>query len=386
MALQMQSVMVGWYVYELSHDPLLLGMMGLAEALPAIGFAFVSGHIVDRRRPAQVYKWCLGILVINCLMIWATTLEVVHLASQTRLIFLFASVFISGAVRSFASPSVFSLISSAVVRAQLSQAAALNSSAFQIAAIAGPALGGILYGLLSPAQAFLLPPILMSAAVIAVNSFSPTTKAMRSPTTQEPFLSSVRAAILFMRREKVLFGSMTLDMFSVLFGGAVAILPMFSDQVLHAGALGLGFLRAAPSVGSALVALFLGFRPLRTITGRMLLCVVAGFGICTIGFALSTNFIAAFVFLAMSGMFDGVSMVIRGTILQLLTPDHMRGKISSLSLIFITSSNEIGAFESGVAARILGLIPSIVFGGAMTLGVVGTTAYLSPELRRARLS
>jgi hypothetical protein len=178
---------------------------------------------------------------------------------------------------------------------------------------------------------------------------------------------------------------MTLDMFSVLFGGATAILPMFSDQVLHAGSFGLGLLRAAPSVGSGIIAVFLAIRPLRIISGRMLLYMVGGFGLCIVAFALSTSFIPAFIFLALSGAFDGVSMVIRGTILQLLTPGNMRGRISSLSLIFITSSNEIGAFESGLAARVLGLIPSLIFGGTMTLMIVGGTSWLSPGLRRTRI-
>ena len=386
MALQAQAVMVGWYVYELSRDPLMLGMIGLAEAIPAIGFAFISGHIVDNRHPAQVYKWCLFTLVVNCLMIWATTIESLEISGHTRLIFLFASVFVSGMVRSFSSPSVFSLISFIVPRPSLPQAAALNSSAYQLAAIFGPAAGGLIYGFTSPGTAFLISPVLMTCALVSITAFSKKCKAMRSTAKAEPFLASIRSGIQFAYREKVLFSSMTLDMFSVLFGGAVAVLPMFSDQVLHAGSEGLGFLRSAPSVGSALMALFLGFHPLKVIAGQMLLWMVAGFGVCILGFAFSTHFVPAFLFLALSGAFDGVSMVIRGTILQMLTPEHLRGRISSLSLIFITSSNEIGAFESGLAARLMGLIPSLVFGGMMTLSVVGITAWASPELRRTRLN
>lgn len=384
-ALQAQAVMVGWHIYELSHDPLLLGLMGLAEAVPAIACAFFAGHFVDHRRPAQVYKWCLLGLVLNCLMIWVSVRADVPLTPTQRLVFLFVSVFISGLVRSFAAPSTFSIISSVVPRPMLPQAAAINSSAFQTANIFGPALGGLVYGAFSPEIAFLLPPVFMFASWLSVNSFSEKTRALHRLTQAEPFLASIRAGIKFAFREKVLLGSMAMDMFSVLFGGAVAVLPIFSDQVLHAGSLGLGILRSAPSVGSAITALFLGFRPMRATSGSTLLWVVVGFGLSTIAFALSKTFLLAFFFLALSGAFDGVSMVIRGTILQLLTPESMRGRISSISLIFITSSNEIGAFESGVAARLLGLIPSIIFGGIMTLVVVAGTAYVAPELRRARL-
>jgi MFS family permease len=287
-------------------------------------------------------------------------------------------------VRSFTAPSVFSLISHVVPKGLQAEAAAWNSSAIQLAAIFGPALGGLLYGHFGPLTAFAAPPVFMVGALFLQTLFSENTRTMRSPSQREPFFASVHSGIRFALQQKVLLSSMTLDMFSVLFGGAVAILPVFSDQVLHAGSEGLGFLRAAPSVGSAVMALFLALRPLRMISGRMLLMAVAGFGLCILGFAVSREFWLTFFFLAASGAFDGVSMVIRNTLLQLYTPAHMRGRISSLSLIFITSSNEIGAFESGVAARLLGLIPSILFGGAMTLFVVGTTAWLSPELRRTR--
>lgn len=385
MSLQAQAVMVGWHVYELSKDPLLLGLIGLTEAVPAITFAFLSGHIVDNRRPAAIYRVSVWILVLNALLIWAVSVPHIPFTAEVRLAVLFCAVFVSGMARSFTSPSAFALISHVVPRALLPEASAWNSWAFQTAAIFGPALGGLLYGGCGPTIAFALPPLLMGCSLLAIHFFSPSTQQMKSPSLNEPFVKSVLAGIRFVAGQKVLLASMVLDMFSVLFGGAVAILPMFSDQILHAGSMGLGFLRAAPSVGSGLIALFLTFKPMRTISGRMLLYMVAGFGVCIIGFAFSRYFGLAFFFLAASGIFDGVSMVIRNTILQLLTPANMRGRISSLSLIFITSSNEIGAFESGLAARLLGLIPSIVFGGGMTLFIVASTAWAAPALRRARI-
>lgn len=385
MSLQAQSVVVGWHVYELSKDPLMLGLIGLVEAIPAIGFAFIAGHIVDRKRPAQVYFWCVSVLVVNAIMIWLTALKSLPFTDTLRLGALFFSVFISGMVRSFASPSVFAMISHIVPRGNMSEASAWNSSAFQTAAIIGPAIGGLLYGSFGAVVAFAFPPILMFAALILIYFFSEEIKKMVNPSPREPFVASILSGVKFAYNEKVLLSTMMLDMFSVLFGGATAILPMFSDQVLHAGSMGLGFLRAAPSAGSAFIAIFLAIRPLRVMSGKMLLCMVGGFGACIIGFAFSRSFTPAFVFLALSGAFDGVSMVIRGTILQLLTPMNMRGRISSLSLIFITSSNEIGAFESGVAARFLGLIPSLILGGTMTILIVAGTACLSPRLLRTRI-
>jgi MFS family permease len=386
MSLQAQAVIIGWHIYALRSDPLLLGLIGLAEAVPAIGFAFFSGHVVDKRRPAAVYQLSLAILVLNSIGIWLAAWDKLPISEGARIIALFVSVFVSGGVRSFTSPSVFSLIAAVVPRHQFSQASAWNSWGFQMAAICGPALGGILYGTVGPTVTFAIPCFMIFLAFLCSRLFSVRVLHHRGIVTGEPFLASIRSALRFAVKEKVLLSAMTLDMFSVLFGGAVAVLPVFSDQVIHAGAQGLGFLRAAPAVGSALIALFLAFKPLNPISGRQLIWTVAGFGASLLGFAFSRSFATAFVFLMASGGFDGVSMVIRSTILQLLTPENMRGRISSLSLIFVASSNEIGAFESGLAARLMGLIPSLIFGACMTLSIVGVTAWFSPELRRTRIN
>ncbi len=385
MSLQAQAVIVGWHVYELTKDPLILGLIGLTEALPAIGFAFLSGHVVDKRRPAAVYRVSVMILVINALLIWITVLPDVPLANVSRILLLFCGVFVSGMIRSFTSPSVFAMISHIIPRRMQAESAAWSATSFQLAAICGPALGGVLYGAFGAPVAFAMPPAFMLCALLSTFYFSKEAREKKSKSVNEPFMKSILAGIRFASQQKVLLSAMTLDMFSILFGGAVAILPMFSDQVLHAGSVGLGFLRSAPSFGSALTAIFLAYKPLTTISGRTLLLAVAGFGLSIIAFAFSTHFILAFMFLCVSGIFDGVSLVIRSTILQLLTPENMRGRVSSLSTIFITSSNELGAFESGVAARLLGLIPSLIFGGVVTLIVVTTTAWVSPELRRTRI-
>ena len=382
---QAQAVIVGWHVYELTHDPLWLGLIGLCEAVPAIGFAFISGHIVDSHKPAAVYRKSVVALSVISVALWLSVLPSVPLTQDLRLIALFAGVFASGIMRSFMSPSMFAMISHIVPKRMQSEAAAWNSWTFQLASIIGPAVGGILYGSLGADTAFTLPPLLILTCVLILQFLSPTTRAAQSEHRREPFFASVRAGIEFVWQKKVLLSSLSLDMFSVLFGGAVAILPVFSDQVLHMGSQGVGYLRAASSVGAGLVALYLGFRPLRTISGTMLLWMVGGFGASTLAFAFSNSFATAFLCLALAGAFDGVSMVIRSTILQLLTPEPMRGRVSALSLIFVTSSNEIGAFESGLAASALGLIPSLVVGGAMTLVIVAGTAWRVPELRRTRI-
>jgi MFS family permease len=389
MALQIQAVIIGWQIYQLRPDPLLLGLAGLVEAVPAIGASFISGHMVDVHRPARILQLSLIVLLLNSLLLFAAVSSISIMPTQIILVCLYVGVFISGMARSFSSPSMFSILPQIVPRSMIGSAAAWNSSTYQFASIVGPALGGLVYGFFGAKFAFLTPVFLQLAALWAASSLSPKTQAYIRESAREPFLKSIQAGIRFtfgQRGNRVLLSTMTLDMFSVLFGGAVAVLPMFAHDVFKTGPIGLGLLRAAPSLGSVCVALWMAFNPPKVVSGRTLLKVATGFGFATIGFALSTNFYLALGFLAASGAFDGVSMVIRQTILQLLTPDHMRGRVSSLSSVFITSSNEIGAFESGLAARLLTLVPSVVFGGAMTIVVVILTAWLSPELRNTKIS
>jgi MFS family permease len=384
-ALQIQAVVVGWQVYSLRHDPLLLGLIGLTEAIPAIGGSFVSGHVVDSSRAARVFRLSLASSLLNALLLLFAAWPTAPLSTDARLVLLFCGVFASGATRSFSTPAVFSIIPRILPRHMMGAGAALNSSSFQIAAIAGPAIGGLAYNWLGGPAAFALPPLLFATSLAASEWLSPAADTPGTGARREPFFKSVAEGLSFALNSKVLLSTMTLDMFSVLFGGAVAVLPVFADKVFAGGPMSLGILRASPSVGSALVALWLAARPMRVISGKTLLLAVAGFGASTIAFALSPHFWLAAFCLAASGAFDGVSMIIRGTLLQLLTPDHMRGRVSAVSSVFITSSNEIGAFESGVAARAMGLISSVVFGGAMTLGIVGVTAWIVPSLARTRI-
>jgi MFS family permease len=385
LALQYQDVIVGWQIYQLKHDALLLGLVGLAEAIPAITCSFFSGHVVDISKPAKVYHISLFVMTLNTLFILSAVLPSLGFQNSTRIFILFAGVFISGLARSFTGPSVFSLIPQVVPKPLIPAAAALNSSVFQFAAITGPALGGLIYGFVGPVTAFSVPCLFACCAFLGSGLISPKAETLSTLPHREPFIKSLRAGIKFAFGHKVLLSAMSLDMFSVLFGGAFAVLPVFADQVFHVGSTGLGILRAAPAVGSVLISLYLGLRPMEVISGQRLLLVVGGFGAATLGFALSTNFYLALIFLCFAGLFDGVSMVIRGTLLQLLIPDHMRGRVSALSSMFIISSNEIGAFESGLAAKLMGLIPSVIFGGAMTLIVVAMISWLSPDLKNTRL-
>ena len=386
MGMQIQAVIVAWQVYQIRPQAILLGLIGLAEAVPAILCSFYAGHIVDQHRPAKVYVNCIRALLLNAIALWLVTSSLIHIRDDFRLILMFVVVFISGLVRSFSSPANSSLVPQVIPRELYAASAAWTSSVYQAAAIFGPAIGGLVYGEIGATYAFGLIPAFIFLSMICVALLSPKAREIRNNQAREHFSDSIRAGIKFVLQTKALLSSMTLDMFSVLFGGAVAVLPIYADKILHVGASGLGILRSAPAIGSLLVLLFMAIRPLKVISGQTLLIVVAGFGLCIVGFGISTNYALSLLLLAASGAFDAVSMVIRQTILQLLTPDQYRGRVSSVSTVFITSSNEIGAFESGFAATAMGLVPSVVFGGVMTLLIVAGTAIWFPELRRTRIA
>ncbi len=380
MALQAQAVIVGWQIYSLTRDPFMLGLVGLAEAIPAITAAFFAGHIVDTSRPQKVYILAGICLVLNTLGLFLVGGGIVSLDHNILVAFIFLGVFLSGLARSFMPPATFAMLPHIIPRADLPAASSWITSGFQIGAIAGPAIAGVLYGFYGPLVAWMMPLGLLIIALMAALGMKVNIPAHVSE-GKEPMFKSIRAGWLFVIQNPVLLSVMALDMFAVLFGGAVAMLPAFADQILQAGSEGLGAMRAAPAVGAVIVALYFGFFPMKVVSARVLLCMVAGFGASIIGFGLSTSFWVSMAFLAASGAFDSVSMIMRSTILQLMTPDRMRGRVSSLSSIFVISSNEIGAFESGLAARILGLVPSIVFGGGMTLMIVGMTSFISPKFR-----
>lgn len=380
--LQAQAVIVGWQVYTLTHDVFMLGLVGLAEAVPALLCALISGHIVDISRPHRVYCIAMGTLALISLSLLIIAGGLIPFATHHQLAFIFAGVFISGIARSFIMPASFTLLSQIVPKRNIPAASAWMSSGFQLATIIGPALAGIIYGGYGSRAAWTIPFATLSFAVLMAISISPEHHQYRSNTRREPAVESIKAGWRFIFGNRVLLSVMALDMFAVLFGGAVAILPAFADQILRTGSEGLGMLRAAPAIGSIVMALYLALKPMQYIHARHLLYVVAGFGISILGFGVAHNLLLAAFFLAVSGAFDSVSMVMRGTLMQLLVPDAMRGRVSAVNSMFIISSNEIGAFRAGSVASMVGLVPSILMGGVATLLVVTATAIGAPQMRR----
>ncbi len=380
------AVIIGFQLYQVTRSPLALGWLGLVEAVPALGLALLGGHFADRRDRRRI------VLVTRFVMLLAAVLMSLFSSSEVvSLTALYALVFVSGLARGFGEPAA-SAFEMQVVPAQVYvNAASWLGSASLGAAMLGPAVGGFAFDLLRAHGAYLLIAALQLLALAAVwrvpvaGTPQPSVQADGLEGEQEPIWDSIRAGLMFVRRDPVLLGSMALDLFAVLFGGAIALLPIFADDILKVGASGLGFLVAAPSVGALAVTLWATRHPPTHNAGRTLLISVAGFGISIIVFALSHTLWLSLLALVFSGGFDGVSMVIRRSILRLRTPAHLRGRVASVSLLFIGSSNEIGAFESGFAASLLGTVRSVWLGGLVTLAVVGVSAWKVPELRRLSL-
>ncbi|HAF01386.1 MAG TPA: MFS transporter [Methylophilaceae bacterium] len=377
---QIMAVVVGWHIYEITHDPLALGLIGLAEVVPYFASALFAGHAVDHYYSRRGFAMIAGVM----LGLYAVFLTAISLGWMTHYaqLWIYVSIAFTGLARAFIAPSYNTLFALIVPRELYAKASGIGSAVFQTGLIIGPALGGLLVGFANKATAYSLAAALSLGAVMAMFLL----KAKEPPVTESPSVfASIAQGLRFVWGNQVVFSAQMLDMFAVLFGGAVAMLPAFVQDVYHMGPEGLGILRAAPATGAILTGLWLTKHPINRHAGRYLLIAVAGFGLCIIGFALIPYFWLSIVMLMLSGVLDGISVVLRQTILQLATPDSMRGRVSAINGIFIGSSNELGAFESGVAAKLLGLIPSVVFGGMMTIAVVGLTAKLSPKLRRLEL-
>ena len=378
-ASQIQAVVVAWQIYDLTHDPLSLGLMGLAEALPFIGFALYAGHVADRFNRRFVTMAAITLMLVCTTALLAFNLIPGFLGRYGAWPF-YAVIFVSGIARSFAQPSRQALGAELIDRSLYANAVAWRSSTWQFAAVVGPAVGGLIYGFTSPRVAYVANAILM---VIALVSFWLIDYVGRPfDESGESVVESLRAGLRFVFRESVLLSAITLDLFSVFLAGAEALLPVFADQILHVGPQGLGILRAAPAAGAVVMSVYLAHRAPFKRAGKTLLYAVAVFAVCIIGFGLSRNFYLSVALLALSGMADNVSVLVRSTLLQVLTPAHLFGRVSSVNAIFIGSSNELGAFESGVAARLLGTVTSVVVGGVASLGVVVGIGAGVPRLRR----
>jgi MFS family permease len=373
---QMQAVAVGWHVYALTHDPLALGLVGLSEFLPFVLLVLVGGHAADHMERRAMASRAYMLVVACALALLSLTLAG---ARQAWPIYLVVGTF--GAARAFWAPAMQAMLPGLVARADFAGTVALNSVLYQIAAAAGPVLGGVLY-LAGAPVVFGTCALLFAVALLLLRVIRADTRPGAPPPigSAQRFMQGLR----FVRHSPLVLGVISLDLFAVLFGGAVALLPIYARDLLHTGPVGLGLLRAAPGVGAGLAALALALRPLRDHAGRALLGGVAVFGACMIIFGLSRSMTLSWLALLLSGSGDMVSMYVRGILVPLATPDELRGRVSAVTSMFIGASNELGEFESGLTAKWFGTVPSVVVGGALTLAVAGTWAVLFPGLRKLR--
>jgi MFS family permease len=379
--LNMQATLISWTVYDLTKDPFSIGLIGLVEFVPAFAMAFYAGHVIDRsdKRDLLLYA-ILGNLLVTAVLCFITS----HYAraqfrSSWLLWIIYTMSFCTGILRAFSGPTSFALVSHLVPKIHLSSAITWHSGSWQVAAVSGPALGGLLYGFVGTTPTFYLMLSLMTISAIAA-FFIPAQPPIRT-SREESITQSIKQGFRFVWHTREVLGALSLDLFAVFFGGATALLPYFSDAVLHAGPSGLGILRSAPALGGVAVMLLLTLRPMHRQQGRIMFYCVAGFGICIITFGLSQSFWISFAALFLSGLLDGISVIVRSTILQMRTPDNMRGRVASLNSIFIMSSNELGAFESGFTAKLMGVVPAVIFGGCMTIAVTIATWFKAPTLR-----
>lgn len=379
-ALLIQEVALGYELYTITSDPLALGLTGLAEALPFIGLSLYGGHVADRKSKRQIILWSVAVITASSLFLQlfarAAASETISMAVVVGTIY--ATVFLIGLCRAFQSPAAASLRAFLVPITVYENAATWSSSAWQAGAIVGPTIGGFLYAWLGFANTLLVVVGLLGCAMFLYSRVGD--KLVKATTTHTDLLASVREGVQFVWRTKAILYAISLDLFSVLFGGVVALLPIYAKDILGVGAEGLGVLRAAPSLGAVLTLLILSRISPMQHAWRNLLIAVTGFGVSILVFAVSPLMMVSVVALFFSGAFDSISVVIRQTLLQLRTPDEMRGRVMAVNGIFVTSSNELGAFESGLVARLMGVIPSAVFGGVITLVIVAWVSLRSRDL------
>lgn len=408
-AFLIQYVVAGWEIYSITKDPFSLGLIGLAEAIPAIGIALYAGHLADISNKRNLLIAALVGMFISSLGLTVFTSEYMRNinSDHTTVLLMYLFIFTTGLARGFYGPTATAIIAQIVIPKKktyplphaldaideddmrdgasakihsetLVKASTTNSTVWQMSAIVAPAMGGFLYGWIGMTGSMIT---VLSCIILGIFMLSQVPSTPAQPTQNEPVLDRLKAGIRFVFDNKIILNALSLDMFSVLFGGAVALLPVYADDILECGPQGLGILRAMPSLGAVITMSYIGFRKIPGRVGTTLLWAVAGFGITIILFGISTNFYLSLFFLFLNGAFDSVSVVIRANIIQLLTPDDMRGRVSAVNTMFIGSSNELGAFESGLAAKLLGTVPSVVFGGSITLCIVGFTALRAKALK-----
>lgn len=382
MGLRMMGTLVGWWIYELTNAPFAIGLIGLAEVIPAVSLALYAGHVIDKSEKRKlllkgvILYWCCAIILLFLSM----DIGSLKLTSLQITIGIYFIVFCTGIIRSFTGPSFGTIIGAVVPKNLLQNATTWSQGIWLSASVLGHAIVGFIIAGFGHTGSLIVVVSLVGVGygfIAMIKSKPPHVDVVDQKTFE-----SVKEGLRFVFNSKEVLGALSLDLFAVLFGGAVAMIPVFAKDILKVGPIGFGWLNAASDIGAIIIILIITIFPANRGQGKKLLLAVAGFGVCIIVFALSKMFWLSFVMLLLSGILDGFSMIVRGTIVQLKTPDHMRGRVMSVNSMFINSSNELGQFESGVAAKALGVIPSVIFGGAMTLLVVGVTWFKAPALKK----
>ncbi|WP_439880445.1 MFS transporter [Pontibacter sp. MBLB2868] len=385
LAMQVQAVIVGWQIYDITKDPLSLGLIGLAEAIPSIFVSLYAGYVADMVPRKKIIIVVIAVLLLCSLALLFFTLDISLVLQNYGALPIYGVIFLSGIARGFMGPAVFSFMPQLVPSKQLyANAITWSTTTWQAASLAGPAIGGLIYGFFGVSAAYCTDAVLVLLSLLFFSMIG--ARALPENANPQNMKDSLRSGIQFVFGNQVILSAISLDLFAVLFGGAVALLPIFASDILNMGPEALGFMRAAPAVGFVLMAVLMAYYPISIDAGKKMLWCVAGFGVCIILFGLSTSFWFSMLLLALSGAFDSISVIIRSTLIHTLTPEYMKGRVSSVNSIFVGSSNEIGAFESGFTAKLMGVVPAVVFGGAMTLLVVGVTAFKADKLRALDLT
>ena len=382
----MQFIIIEWEVYNITKDPLALGLIGLAEIIPAISTALFAGHIVDQNEKKKLFVLAIfAFLIISSGFYFITSSYMYNnYSSKFILIAIYSLVFAGGFVRAFFGPIIFSLVALIVTKKTYPNAASWSSSIWQLAAVVGPAFAGfsIAWVGINNSLAFVLVSVFLALSL----TFLIKKKPILNPKIGEPILDSLKKGLSFVYKTKSILVAITLDMIAVLFGGAIALLPIYAQDILNVGPQGFGILRAAPAVGALIIMFMSAYIPVTKNAGKKLLVAIFSFGLSIIVFGISSIFYLSVFALLIYGITDGISMIIRQTILQLKTPDEVRGRVASVNSIFIGSSNEIGAFESGLTAKLMGTVPAVVFGGIMTILSVGFTNFKFPKFKNLDLT
>ena len=382
MGLRMMGTLVGWWIYELTNAPFAIGLIGLAEVIPAVSLALYAGHVIDKSEKRKlllrgvILYWCCALILLFLSM----DIGALKLTSLQIAIGIYFIVFCTGIIRSFTGPSFGTIIGAVVPKNLLQNATTWSQGIWLSASVLGHAIVGFIIAGFGHTGSLIVVVSLVGIGYGFIAMIK--SKPPHADVVDQKTLESVKEGLRFVFNSKEVLGALSLDLFAVLFGGAVAMIPVFAKDILKVGPIGFGWLNAASDIGAIIIILIITIFPANRGQGKKLLLAVAGFGVCIIVFALSKIFWLSFIMLLLSGILDGFSMIVRGTIVQLKTPDHMRGRVMSVNSMFINSSNELGQFESGVAAKALGVIPSVVFGGAMTLLVVGVTWFKAPALKK----